>query len=132
MKIIEKAKKLRKKIEELAETMDDAESLDFPSLFANWHTDTDYTTDTRVRYNDVLYKCLQAHTSQDSWTPDTAVSLWVRVDDPAVEWPDWVQPTGSTDAYSQGAKVSHNGSHWISDLDGNVWEPGIYGWTAAL
>lgn len=47
----------------------------------------------------------------------------------AEEWPEWVQPTGAHDAYSQGAKVSHNGKHWTSDVDGNVWEPGVYGWT---
>ena len=29
------------------------------------------------------------------------------------------------------AKVSHNGKHWISNADGNVWEPGVYGWTEA-
>jgi hypothetical protein len=28
-----------------------------------------------------------------------------------------------------GAKVSHNGKHWISDVDNNVWEPGVYGWS---
>ena len=34
-------------------------------------------------------------------------------------------------AYAQGAKVSHNGKHWISDVAANVWEPGVYGWTEA-
>ena len=84
------------------------------------------------RYTDgKLYKCLQAHTSQADWTPDTAVSLWVSISDPAEEWPEWSQPLGAHDAYSKGAKVSHNGKHWISDLDANVWEPGQYGWTEA-
>ena len=50
---------------------------------------------------------------------------------PAEEWPEWSQPLGAHDAYSKGAKVSHNGKHWISDLDANVWEPGQYGWTEA-
>ena len=64
-------------------------------------------------------------------TPDTAVSLWVSISDPAEEWPEWSQPLGAHDAYEQGAKVSHNGKHWISDVAANVWEPGVYGWTAA-
>lgn len=34
-------------------------------------------------------------------------------------------------AYAKGAKVSHNGKHWTSDVDANVWEPGAYGWTEA-
>ena len=41
------------------------------------------------------------------------------------------QPTGAQDAYAKGAKVSHNGKHWISDVDNNVWEPGVYGWSEA-
>ena len=80
------------------------------------------------RYGGLLYRCLTAHQGQDSWTPDAAPSLWVRVDNPAVEWPEWVQPTGATDAYSSGAKVSHGGKHWVSLVDANVWEPGVYGW----
>ena len=29
----------------------------------------------------------------------------------------------------KGAKVSRNSKHWISDVDNNVWEPGVYGWS---
>lgn len=84
--------------------------------------------DIRTRGAD-LYRCLTAHTSQETWTPEDSPSLWVRIPDPAQEWPEWVQPTGSTDAYAQGAKVSHNGKQWTSDVDANTWEPGVYGWT---
>ena len=76
-----------------------------------------------------LYKCIQDHTSQEDWTPDKAVSLWVCTSDPAEEWPAWSQPVGAHDAYNAGDKVSHNGKHWTSAADGNVWEPGVYGWT---
>ena len=55
--------------------------------------------------------------------------MWTRIADPAQEWPEWIQPTGAHNAYAQGAKVSHNGKHWISDVGANVWEPGVYGWT---
>lgn len=27
-----------------------------------------------------------------------------------------------------GDKVAHNGKTWVSDVDNNVWEPGVYGW----
>jgi hypothetical protein len=50
------------------------------------------------------------------------------VDDPSIEFPEWRQPVGATDAYTKGAKVSHKDKHWISDVDGNVWEPSVYGW----
>ena len=51
---------------------------------------------------------------------------------PEDEYPEWVQPTGAHDAYAQGAKVSHNGKKWTSDVGGNVWEPGVYGWTEVI
>lgn len=103
-----------------------------PELFDRWSAESvAYAVGDRVRYGDLLYKCLTEHTSQESWTPDAAPSLWVRIDDPAIEWPEWRQPQGSTDAYAKGAKVSHNGKRWISDVDANVWEPGVYGWTEA-
>ena len=122
------ARILRKKIEELALPMTDADAYSVPELFKAWKTYTAYQTGDRVQYEGKLYKCLQAHTSQADWTPDTAVSLWVEVADPAIEFPEWVQPTGAHDAYMTGNKVSHNEKHWISEADNNIWEPGVYGW----
>lgn len=40
----------------------------------------------------------------------------------------WEQPD-STNPYMTGDKVTHNGKTWVSDVDNNVWEPGVYGWT---
>ena len=127
--IIEKARRLRHKIENLAETMTDEEGLQFVDLFVNWATDTAYALDDRVKFNDTLYKCVQAHTSQDDWTPDITPALWVVVT--VEEWPEWVQPIGAQDAYMTGDKVTHNELHWISTADNNVWEPGVYGWEQA-
>ena len=110
-------------------SLDDAEASVVPTFFPDWDGNGhEYAVGERVRYNDTLYKCLQAHTSQATWTPTDAPSLWARTDDPAIEWPEWVRPTGSTDAYAVGAKVSHNGKHWISNTPNNTWEPGVYGW----
>lgn len=33
------------------------------------------------------------------------------------------------DAYMAGDKVTHNDKHWVSDVDNNVWEPSVYGWS---
>lgn len=51
---------------------------------------------------------------------------------PSEEYPEWVQPTGAHDAYKTGAKVSHNGKKWTSDIPNNVYEPGVYGWTEVI
>ena len=129
--IKERAKEIRAIIEEMATSIDDETALEYPEVFPKWAPDTFYTTGFRIRYGDLLYKVLMDHTSQTDWTPDIAPSLYVRVDDPHIEWPEWVQPLASTDAYPLGAKVSHNDKHWISNVDANVWEPGVYGWDEA-
>lgn len=109
----------------------DAQAYAAPFLFQEWNPNgIEYVaTISKVTYHNLLWKCLQSHTSQASWTPKDAPSLWVRIDDPAEEWPEWRQPQGAHDAYAKGAKVTHNEKHWISDVDNNVWEPGVYGWT---
>lgn len=129
---IAKAWTLRRLIEKTSSSLTDTEALTGVELFPHWDDSADYATGDRVSYSGILYKCLQNHTAQPSWTPDVSPSLWVRVDDPGEEWPEWRQPAGATDAYAKGAKVSHNEKHWISDVDGNVWEPGVYGWTEAV
>lgn len=42
--------------------------------------------------------------------------------------PDWVQPTGTHDAYPSGAQVTYQGAVWESTAGANVWAPGVYGW----
>lgn len=121
------ARKLRKMIEKTSVNLTDSEAFDVAELFPMWKTDTAYQTGDRVQYESKLYKCLQGHTSQADWIPSTAVSLWVEVADPSIEYPEWVQPTGAHDAYMKGDKVSHNEKHWISDIDNNIWEPGTVG-----
>ena len=122
-----KAKLLRNLIEQLSITLDDETALKGVELFPMWGSDIDYAVDDRVQHEGTLYKCVQAHTSQENWTPDATPALWVIVT--VEEWPEWVQPTGAQDAYAKDSKVTHNGERWISDVDSNVWEPGVYGWT---
>ena len=128
--IIEKAKVLRSKIEELAAGIDDSTAVEYSDLFPLWDgNDKEYAAGDRVRFEGILYRVLQPHTSQSDWTPDTAHSLFaeVLIPDPEVI-PEWVQPE-STNPYMKGDKVKHNGRTWICDIDNNVWEPGVYGWT---
>ena len=129
--IIEQAKAIRAATQEMGRTAADDVALSCPALFDEWKAGVDYVTGDIRKRNGNLYRCLQDHTSQEDWTPEAAVSLWVQIADPAIEWPDWVQPVGSMDAYAKDAKVTHNGKHWTSDVDNNVWEPGVYGWTEA-
>lgn len=111
-----------------AGSIDPVTAAEHADLFAEWAYPVAYKTGQIRRYKGTLYKCVQNHTSQADWTPDTASSLWSKTNDPAEEWPEWSQPVGAHDAYSKGAKVSHKEKHWISTVDSNVWEPGVYGW----
>ena len=126
MDIKEKAKLFRAFIEQMASKVDDETALDHIEAFPKWEVGKEYRKDERVRFNEVLYKVLQDHTSQSDWSPDVAVSLYVKVS--VEEFPEWVQPTGSHDAYEKGSKVSHLEKHWESEIDANVYEPSVYGW----
>lgn len=127
--IVAKAREAMARYRAAAVHFNDETALTVPELFNRWKSGAEYAVDDRVRYADALYRCLTAHASQDSWTPDVSPSLWVRIDDPAIEFPAWIQPTGATDAYMQGAKVSHKDKRWISNVNNNTWEPGVYGWS---
>ena len=118
---LKQALRLRAFIEKMSMNATDEEALDNILAYPKWEIGKEYEKDFRLRYNDVLYKVLQNHTSQADWTPDTAVSLYVKVS--IEEFPEWVQPQGSHDAYNKGDKVSHNEKHWISLIDANVYEP---------
>lgn len=109
--------------------IDEVTAGEHKEMFADWQTGVNYTVGQYRNYGGKLYRCVQAHTSQVGWEPDKAVSLWSTAADPAEEWPEWSQPLGAHDAYAEGAKVSHNGKHWTSNVANNVWEPGVYGWT---
>lgn len=125
----EKARRLRPMIVKASAFLSDEDALLGAELFPRWSPDSyEYKVGDRVLYQETLFKCLTAHKSQPAWIPTDAPSVWVGVDNPAVEYPEWIQPLGATDAYASGAKVSHNGKHWISNADNNVWEPGVYGW----
>lgn len=125
----EKARLLRPMIEKAAVSLDDTDALKAVELFPEWSATAHYDADQRVRYDGVLYRCLQMHDAQEAWTPEAAPSLWAKVliPDPEVI-PEWEQPE-STNPYMKGDKVKHNGKIWVSDIDGNVWEPGVYGWS---
>ena len=120
--------KLRDMLHKAAVSLVDEDALQAVELFPAWQAGDSYLTGDRVRHGGVLYRCLQTHEAQPAWVPGDAPSLWdkVLIPDPG-EIPEWEQP-GSTNGYAKGDKVRHNDKIWVSDLDNNVWEPGVYGW----
>lgn len=135
MGVIEEARKLRRLIESMAENLDDETAEENVNVFPKWQEGVLYEVGYKVRYNNVLYKVIQEHTSQSDWTPDVAVSLFARNHSQPdeggeeEEFPEWVQPTAEN-PYMTGDKVTFNGERYICLIDNCVWSPTDYpqGW----
>ena len=130
MTLYELAQKLRPYIEKAAASLTDTDALEATNLFPAWQSGITYIKDERVRYNNILYKCLQAHVAQETWMPDVSPSLWAKVLIPEPDIiPEWEQPD-STNAYMTGDKVIFEGHMYESLIDNNIWSPAAYpnGW----
>ena len=110
---------------------DDAVALTIQEFYDIWEVGATYEVGRYLQYKSVLYKVLQPHTSQETWTPDVASSVYAKVlIDPTGETiPEWEQPD-STNAYMTGDKVRFEGVVYESVIDNNIWSPTAYpaGW----
>ena len=122
-------KELKEYVKASRGTASDEAALAAISIYPYWKENTNVEEGARYQHNGILYRVIQAHTTQADWTPDITPALWAVVS--LEEWPEWVQPAGAHDAYNAGDKVTHKGIKYISDVDANVWEPGVYGWRVA-
>ena len=127
-KWLEKAAPVRVAMDIAGLMLTDEQAVVVAPIYRAWEANGVYETDDRRLYMGVLYRCLQPHTAQEAWNPADAPSLWAKVliPDPDVI-PEWEQPD-STNTYKKGDKVTHNGKTWVSIVDNNSWEPGVYGW----
>lgn len=123
-----RAKQLRHYIVKASASLADEDALQAVELFPQWVVEHVYAVDERLQYKNVLYRVVQAHTSQADWAPDITPSLFVVVS--LDECPEFVQPTGAHDAYKKGDKITFEGKHYISLIDGNTYSPTAYpaGW----
>jgi len=112
---------LQEKLDSIATALPDDIAVEFLDLYPVWMEGMALYTGDRVYHGGGLYRVQQAHTTQSDWPPDTALSLFSRINAPG-DIPAWVQ--GS---YAKDAKVTHSGKTWISMVDNNVWEPGADG-----
>lgn len=121
------AKKFINSLVNLRSSATDEQAVEAPAVYPEWKAEIEYAVDDRVLFGGVLYKVLQAHTSQEAWTPVDAASLFAKVLIPDEETIyEWEQPD-STNPYMTGDKVSYNGKVYISIVDNNVWSPDTAG-----
>ena len=125
---LEAARTVRAAMDAAGRLLTDEQALEAAAIYPAWDGEAAYEKDDRVRYGERLYRCLQAHQAQAGWTPTAAVSLWAKVlTSETGEALPWEQPE-STNPYMEGDRVTHGGKTWVSTVDNNVWEPGVYGW----
>lgn len=114
-----------------AQVMTDEQAQTHKQVWPRWTAGAAYDKDALAAYDGQLYRCIQGHTAQADWAPDKVPALWRRIGDEdggTKDIQEWVQPMGAHDAYEKGALVNYHGKRWMSMADGNVWEPGVYGW----
>lgn len=130
------AKQMRRAFEMLAQSLclPDTNAMEISDLYEEYSIGRTYPAGHMLRYGvnaqgqGQLYCVLQAHTSQENWKPDETPALYRAVGVTDAGLPIWTQPLGASDAYGIGDAVEHKGTVWISTVDSNVWEPGVYGW----
>lgn len=136
MGIIEKARALRSAIDTAAAALPDEVAVGLPELYREWDGNShSYAVGDRVKADGVLYKTLQAHTSQPDWNPADAPSLFAEVlpGQDGTEIGVWKQPD-STNGYKKGNRVHYptmSDPIYESIYEGlNIWSPEGYpqGW----
>lgn len=118
----------------MASTMTDEQALSVSTLWPEWSAaSVEYKVDDVVRHDGHLWRCEQAHTSQEAWTPDAYPSGWTQIDIAGDGVDVWTQPTGAHNAYNIGDRVHYptaDSPIYVSTMDGNVYSPDAYpqGW----
>lgn len=112
--------------DKLLPKLSDEEAYTIRVLYPEFQIGIVYKVGERIIYKDKFYKVISEHTSQADWTPDVAVSLFVEIPDPSIEYPEFKQPISTETAYMKGDKITFNGAKYISLVDYNVYSPTDY------
>lgn len=75
-----RAVELRPIIEQAAVSLSDGEAASVPELITAWAYPVAYAEGDRRSYSGKVYKCRQAHTSQEGWKPSATPALWAVID----------------------------------------------------
>ena len=119
--------------EYIVETAPIEKQLELIDLFPEWKVGMSVEVDKRIQHEGILYRVIQAHTTQVDWLPETVPALFERLSPvEEVDKPQqWKQPTGTHDAYMTGDRMIYTDEKTYESLiDNNVWSPVDYptGW----
>lgn len=108
-----------------AQSLPDTQAITVKAIYPAWSPDSvQYAVDYKVLHEDILYKCISTHTSQESWAPGVAPSLWTAVEtgehagtkeDP-IPVPETVTTAGME--YECGKYYSEGGTVYLMDRQG--------------
>ena len=137
MNRLQRAEQLRHALQLFALSLNDDTVMEIPAVFDAWKAGIQVKADTILTYgvNGVgdpqLYRVVQPHITSEGWTPDKTPALFTPIGIDESGYPIWAQPTGAHDAYNKGDIVRYEPDNklYISDIDANVYEPGVYGWS---
>ena len=80
---LQAARQFRRAIQLFADTLIDAQALEVPLFYPAWEAGTAYGGEGHSqivsRPDGHLYRCQQAHTSQEGWEPENTPALWVVI-----------------------------------------------------
>lgn len=116
---MQEAKGYRKAIDVFAKNQTDETLIDNKAAFEFWRAGINAEKDKIYRYGEDIYRCIQPHKTQDDWPPDKTPALFTIV---GGDWEEW-----KPGSYAKGTKRKHFDKKWISNVDNNIWEPGVAG-----
>lgn len=135
MNRLQMAEQMRMAVQTYITALPEEQAITVASVYPEWRANKQYYAKDWVKYgvdsygDTQLYQVLQDHISMAEWSPDVATGLFKAVGVAEDGTRKWSQPCGVSDAYMAGDIVDYNGVKYISDMDYNVWEPTIYGWS---
>ena len=109
--------------------LDENELLEMIDLYESYQVGKSYKVDDIFKYEGKLYKVIpRTHFTRRLGSVRTTCSISKPMPENVI--PEWVQPTGSHDAYNVGDKVIYEGEVYESIIDSNTWSPTDYpqGW----
>ena len=111
-----------------APSLSDEQAVELDAMYPEYDETAKYGKGDIVRVAGRLYRAVNNVNASPTHPADDGVN-WRLMDDPDEDgvFP-WRQPYGKKDYYRKGDTVTHDGSTWVSDVNKNVWEPGVYGW----
>lgn len=77
----DEALRIKPLLQKAAQHLDDSEALEVKGIYAEWEIDVAVKVHEKRLYKGILYRCVQAHTTQADWTPDLTPAMWVVVDE---------------------------------------------------